>query len=182
MSERPSRANSRKDYYKMHHGLENVPSLDDYVALHAEGDITDDVDGNVLDSMLEQEAAEVQAMESELARQKQREEAQKKKLILEKMEKLQALKERKAQLMKLVNKTPASSPAGVGATGVTLPTGAAGGVPQSGATGVTLPTGATGGVPQTEVKSAKQRQTEGEYANLISSIMQLKTWKLRTIC
>ena len=98
MARRSDRNTKRPNYLEMHNGVDLDQDVDD---IFAPGE--PDVDHNTLDDMLDQEEEELQQMELMLL-QKQEEqkqaEANKRRVILEKLNKLQAIKERKALIQK----------------------------------------------------------------------------------
>ena len=177
---RSSRSAARLDYKEILKG-NRVLKMDDGVSIHPEGDLTgfDEEDAVVLADMVLNEEAENQALEAKVAALRAQEDNVRKQKILDHMEKLQYFKERNALLKKVVagelpasaiksrprkddsNVTPRGSPATIqGGSGVTP--GTTSNIP------VAVSSNVSGIGPQGPPTK------QGEYVNLLNSILQLK--------
>ena len=127
--ERSRRNVPRVNYYNIHHGL--VPDcptvgMEDYINLFPEGDATtfDDEDAATIANQVASEEAELRELEAQAQAIKEQEEVKRKQQTLENLSKLQAMRERKAVLRKIIagdvgasggpiasrNSTPATTP------------------------------------------------------------------------
>ena len=136
-SDRSRRNLPKVDYYRIHNGIPNTPAggatngdPGDIVSLFPEGEMSnfDEEDSAVVQELLDSEAAEIRELEARaLALQQQQEEEARRQKTLDNLNKLQAMRERKALLQWVVagdlppsalskppTVTPASTPVNIG--------------------------------------------------------------------
>ena len=148
--------------------------MDDLVELHAEGQ--EEIDADLLDKMLDEETQSLKELEGQALLYRQQEEARKKLIILDKLNRLQAARDRKSVLNKVLSgelppsaldqtqqqfTTPVQSPA-TGARG--QPRGTFNLAASAPRLRTQEPPAATGVVPN----------ANGEYKDIFSSLMQLQ--------
>ena len=148
------------DYRKLHLGLtdENL-DMTDSLQIHDEEGL-EDVDSAVLEDMLQQEASAVSELEEQLRQQQQQEELRKRKAILDKLENLSMLRQRKALLEKAI--------AGEASGTSSLWQG-------RNITPVNTPVQGQAFSASSFKPSAQQ---QGEYSDILSSILQLRQGNL----
>ena len=114
---RSTRASTKQDYKLLDSlGTTDAQVMEDFLQIHAESDF-DDKDEEVLEQMVDQESAELEQLEAQLAR--QQEDQMRKKKILQTMQRLQAIKDRKAAVEKALAGDPRALSASAGGAGLT---------------------------------------------------------------
>ena len=106
-SDRPVRNINRPNYWNLHHGISQ-----DIVELHADGDLSnyDEEDIAILQELVQDEQSELQELEEQAARMQAEEENRRKKEVLEKLTAIQAARDRKALLKRVIaGKLPPSA-------------------------------------------------------------------------
>ena len=99
MARRSERNVARRDYYKDHHGLQDSEEMFD---IHADDDFAD-VEPDVLDGIIESEGNDISKLEEQVKlMQQQEDEAQKRKAILDRIDNLQVMRQKRAVLEKII--------------------------------------------------------------------------------